>query len=117
MAHQSRARQARDRIDEASGAHKVCRVCGKDLPLTAYHYNRHATDYRQSRCIDCDTSRRPVADGNWDRGHVTVRYCTLCYGMAWRVVGEKCKCGLEWGKEPGEELSVWVRRADPREDY
>jgi len=118
MAHQSLRRKARDRIDAASGAHKVCRVCGKDKPLTAYHYNCHSTDYRQSRCVDCDTLRKPVAGGSWDRGHVTVKHCTLCYGMPWRVLDAACpRCGLPHVEEPPECLSAWVRRADPREDY
>jgi hypothetical protein len=51
---------------------KVCRDCGRDLPLWAFYANRGKPDGRQPMCVDCDVAghrariqHRAATDPTW----------------------------------------------------
>ena len=81
---------------------KVCARCGLNKRLRDFSPHKKTRDGRANVCRDCDQDRRDHVAHPSQRPKVVKGVCALCYGMAWRVVGEQCKCGLRRTNEQKE---------------
>lgn len=81
-------------------ATKVCVQCGVEKLLVDFYRVRKGSEVRQSRCKRCDNESR-AARNSWGRETgSTGKFCRLCLGLPWRVVGARCRtCGQEYREE------------------
>lgn len=75
---------------------KVCQRCGLTKRVRDFSTHNKTRDGRSHVCRDCEGKRRDAVVHPSQRAKVVKGFCSLCYGMAWRVVGDKCsECGLQ----------------------
>lgn len=93
---------------------KTCSQCGIPKDIGEFYRHKSSTDGRQSHCKECDRKRsggrfrmayadRSRNSNEYVRPPARQKLCKVCFGLAHRVLGKRCKgrfpdgrlCGLE----------------------
>lgn len=122
-----------DRIAKISASHRrVCKKCGESKPIKDFVVTRslRGEQWREWRCWTCKACHsKAMYEARLERKRKRAEadaaplqvpgpaptlgvYCSVCYGMSWRVRGPRCKCGLDYAPEPPIELSAFSRDDD-----
>ena len=75
---------------------KTCSRCGLEKRIRDFAPHNTSKDGRFHACRECENRRREATIARTANGGV---YCARCYGMPWRVEGDRCKCGVTAGEE------------------